>query len=152
MADHISKRVVDAMTSALNGAGITAIVDAAPVAVTILEDPPANNRLDPSKLPALFVFAGREQIDPSATGLLQRDLQTSIVMLASPAAEVTSQLFEMQLAVEKTLAASDDLGGLAFDMYPVSADQVLERGEAIHGARSIDYLIRCASTRSDPSL
>lgn len=151
MAGHITKRVLDAVSAALSGAGITVMVDGSPLAVNVLADPPVKNKLDPSQLPALFVFAGREQIEPSSAGRLGRDLQASIVMLAQPASEVTGQLFEMQLAVEKALAASDRLGGLAFDLYPVSADQVLDRGEAIHGARSVDYLIRCSTPFSDPS-
>jgi len=152
MADHISKRVVDAVVATLTSATIMATVGGSAKAAELYADQPSNNSLDPSALPAIYVFAAREQIEPGAAGYLQRDFQVSIVMLAGPDTTVTAQLFEMQLAVEKALAASGDLGGLAFDMYPVSADQVLKRGEAINGARSIDYLIRCAVSRSDPSL
>jgi len=152
MADHISKRVLDAVLSALTTANISVMIGGVPVAVTLIQDPPAGNKMDPSQLPVIFAFAAREQIAPGAAGYLQRDLQVTIMLLARPASKVAAQLFEMQLAVEKALMASGDLGGLAFDLYPISADQVLDRGEAVHGTRSIDFLIRCAVPRGDPSL
>ncbi|MBL3580649.1 hypothetical protein BV509_17475 [Rhodovulum sulfidophilum] len=146
-----SKAIRHAIADLLEAADIAVDTPARRLPVTILRSPPSGGWVKDDALPGIYMYLRREEIRPATMTRAARTITMDLILEAR-GADAEDQLDDMQLAVERTIAASANLGGLVMEIRPVDAEIHIERGSAIFGARRLSWSVRVEVPRSDPSL
>tara|TARA_R110002049_G_scaffold248423_1_gene422933 strand:+ start:664 stop:1122 length:459 start_codon:yes stop_codon:yes gene_type:complete len=151
MPDHIWQQVSDAIVTAITDAAITVDVGGSPAPLLVFDEPPDNETVDATETPAAFVNILRESVEISSVGYYRREAICMITLVARPTANAARQLFTMQSGIEVAIEEDAALAALLNDMTMVSSGLMTQRGEAVRGARSIEYRLMRALPRTNPA-
>ncbi|MBL3587799.1 hypothetical protein JMM61_21055 [Rhodovulum sulfidophilum] len=146
-----SKAIRHAIADLLEAAGISVDTPAGRLPVTILRSPPSGGWVKDGALPGIYMYLRREEIRPASMTRSARTITLDLILEAR-GADAEDQLDDMQRAVERSIAASANLGGLVMEIRPIDAEIHLERGSVIFGARRLSWSVRVEVPRADPSL
>uniref|UniRef100_UPI0013007AD7 hypothetical protein n=1 Tax=Oceanicella sp. SM1341 TaxID=1548889 RepID=UPI0013007AD7 len=131
------------VVTALRAAGITLDVGGEERDVTILEQPPTGGAIPDTMLPALYCYVRSERIAPDCMACDERTVLLDLVLQAQGYdQQPVDQVDDLQLAVERVIAAAGSLGGLVMVIRPVGSEINVERGEVIFAARRLTFEAR----------
>lgn len=147
----IAKELRHRFKAALSGAAIEVDAGSGPVAVTVLNVPPAGWVVPDERLPALYVFASGEALAHEDLSEVARQLFLDVVLMARGGGDPMDQLDDMQLAVEQIMIGAGGFG-LARSNRLVSVEIAQNQGALMIGTRLMKFEIAFGATPGDPSL
>lgn len=146
-----AKEIRHRFKAAISAAAIEVDAGPGPVAVTVLDTPPAGWVVPDEELPALYVFASGETLSHEALSEVTRQLFLDVVLMARGGGDPMDQLDDMQLAVEQTMIAAGGFG-LARSNRLMSVEIAQNQGALLIGTRLMKFEITYGVTPDDPSL
>ena len=150
---HPLKALRRASVDLLSEAGLSVIVGGATREVTVLEQPPMGGAVPDDDLPALYCYVRSERIDGDSTRTDRRTVLLDFVLQASGTdQDALDQIDDIQLALEREIAASGRLGGLVMMIRPVGSEVRVERGEVVFAARRVTFEAMLLASRADPDV
>lgn len=149
--------VLKAIRHAVNDLLATPVIEIAvagvPTEVTLKKSPPAGGWVNDTDLPAVFSYMRSETIEAFTFKADDRKLRLDLVLQAKGTGDdVLDQIDDLQLEIEKRIAASGNLGGLVRSIRPLSSEVHTDRGEVIFAARRVTFEINVSVPRQAPVL
>lgn len=150
---HPLKALRRASVDLLSEAGLSVIVGGNTREVAVLEQPPMGGAVPDDILPALYCYVRSERIDSDSTRTDRRTVLLDFVLQASGTdQDALDQIDDIQLALEREIAASGRLGGLVMMIRPVGSEVRVERGEVVFAARRVTFEAVLLASRADPDV
>ncbi len=149
----VLKAIRHAVNDLLTTPAIEIAVGGTPATVTLKKSPPTGGWVNDTDLPAVFSYMRSETIEAFTFKSDDRKPRLDLVLQAKGGGDdVLDQIDDMQLEIEKRIAASGNLGGLVRSIRPVSSEVHTDRGDVVFGARRVTFEIQASVPRALPVL
>lgn len=149
----VLKAVRHAVNDLLQTPVITISVAGTPTSVTLKKSPPSGGWVNDGDLPAVFSYMRSETIEAFTFKADDRKPRLDLVLQAKGGSDdVLDQIDDLQLEIEKRIAASGNLGGLVRSIRPIGSEVHTDRGEVIFAARRVTFEINVSVPRQVPVL